>query len=537
VPRGYPHATEMDEPTQPVEFPVGESFARILTEATQSLVCVLDRDGRILLFNEACERATGFRREDLLGRDARDFVIPPEEREAFGEFLAYVWKTGTPSPQVGHWQTKDGGRRLIAWSNKPMAGPGGAPVSLITTGIDLTDRAPHRDDDERALEGDPEAKLAEVGRLATEQRALRRVATLVASEVSPDRVFTAVSEECARVLGVNASIVLRYEGDGTATIVGRHNRDNIDEFHVGESLPAEQHSAFARVLTTGAPARIDDWGGLTGEVAEAIFRTGYRSTAAAPIIVAGALWGAVAIASENPLPPESEDRLGAFCELASLAVASAQARADLIASRTRLVKAGDEQRRRLERNLHDGAQQRFVSVVLKLRLARARLASHPDATADLLDDASRELDTGLQELREIARGLHPAILGEQGLRQALQALAERLPVAVDIDADADADAERLPEHIEATAYYIVSEALTNVAKHAAADRARVSLRRDGAVLRCEVADDGRGGADTSTGTGILGLRDRAEAAGGTLSLASPPGRGTVVLVVLPLTEG
>ena len=222
------------------------------------------------------------------------------------------------------------------------------------------------------------------------------------------------------------------------------------------------------MLTTGAPARIDDWGGLTGEVAEAVFRTGYRSTAAAPIVVAGTLWGAVAIASEDPLPPESEDRLAAFCELASLAVASAQARADLIASRARLVKAGDEQRRRLERNLHDGAQQRFVSVVLKLRLARARLASHPEATADLLEDASRELDTGLQELREIARGLHPAILGELGLRRALEALAERLPVTVDIDAEPSA----LPEHVEATAYYIVSEALTNVAKHAAADRAR-----------------------------------------------------------------
>jgi PAS domain S-box-containing protein len=523
----------MDEARQPVEFPVGESFARLLTEATQSLVCVLDRDGRILLFNEACERATGFNREDLLGRDARDFVIPPEEREAFSEFLAHVWKTGTPSPQVGHWQTKDGGRRLIAWSNKPMAGPAGTPVSLITTGIDLTDRAPRREDDERALEGDPEAKLAEVSRLATEQRALRRVATLVASEVSPERVFTAVSEECARVLQVNASIVLRYEGDGTATIVGRHNRDNIDEFHVGERLPAEEHSAFARVLSTGAPARIDDWGGLTGEVAEAIFRTGYRSSAAAPIIVAGTLWGAVAIASEDPLPPESEDRLGAFCELASLAVASAQARADLIASRARLVKAGDEQRRRLERNLHDGAQQRFVSVVLKLRLARARLASHPEATGDLLDDASRELDVALQELREIARGLHPAILGDLGLRRALDALAERLTIAVDIDASS----EPLPEHVEATVYYIVSEALTNVAKHAAATRARVSVHRDGAVLRCEVADDGRGGADTTSGTGILGLRDRAEAAGGTLSLVSPPGRGTVVVAVLPLTDG
>ena len=523
----------MDEARHSPEFPVGESFARILTEATQSLVCVLDRDGRILLFNEACERATGFSRDDLLGRDARDFVIPPEEREAFGEFLAYVWRTGVPSPQVGHWQTKDGGRRLIAWSNKPMAGPGGAPVSLVTTGIDLTDRAPRRDEDDRALEGDPQAKLAEVSRLATEQRALRRVATLVASEVTPERVFMAVSEECARVLEVNASIVLRYEGDETATIVGRHNRDNINEFHVGERLPANEHSAVARVLSTGAPARIDDWGGLTGEIAEAIFRTGYRSTAAAPIIVAGTLWGAVAIASEDPLPSETESRLGAFCELASLAVASAQARADLIASRARLVKAGDEQRRRLERNLHDGAQQRFVSVVLKLRLARARLATHPEATADLLDDASRELDTALQELREIARGLHPAILGEQGLRSALQALAERLPVPVDIEATG----EPLPEHIEATAYYIVSEALTNVAKHAAAQRARVSVRRDGGVLRCEVADDGRGGADTTGGTGILGLRDRAEAAGGTLSLVSPPGRGTVVVAVLPLTDG
>jgi signal transduction histidine kinase len=172
-------------------------------------------------------------------------------------------------------------------------------------------------------------------------------------------------------------------------------------------------------------------------------------------------------------------------------------------------------------------------VVLKLRLARARLTSHPEATADLLEDASRELDTGLRELREIARGLHPAILGEQGLLRALEALAEGLPVPVDIDADAD----RLPEHIEATAYYIVSEALTNVAKHAGAGRARVTVHRDGAVLRCEISDDGRGGADTSGGTGILGLRDRAEAAGGTLSLVSPPGRGTVVSAVLPLTDG
>jgi PAS domain S-box-containing protein len=522
----------MDEPSQPAEFPVGESFARTLTEATQSLVCVLDREGRILLFNDACERATGFRRHELIGRDARDFVIPPEEREAFGEFLGYVWTTGTPAPQVGHWLTKDGGRRLIAWSNKPMAGADGMPASLVTTGIDLTDREP-RDDEDDALDHDPEAKLAQVSRLATEQRALRRVATLVASEVSPERVFMAVSEECARVLHVNASIVVRYEDDDSATIVGRHNRDSIDVFAVGERLPAEAHSAVARVRSTEAPARVDDWGGLTGEVADAIFRVGYRSTAAVPIVVAGALWGAVAIASEDPLPADTEERLEAFCELASLAVASAQARADLIASRARLVRAGDEQRRKLERNLHDGAQQRFVSVLLRLRLAQGRLAADPAATADLLNDAARELDKGLQELREIARGLHPAILGDLGLLRAIESLADRLTVPVEIEADP----ERLPEHVEATAYYIVAEALTNVAKHAGPARAHVSVRRDGAVVRCEVSDDGRGGADTAAGTGILGLRDRAEAAGGTLSIVSPPGRGTVLSAVLPLADG
>src|SRR5215207_2528775 len=213
---------------EPGAFVVGESFARILTETTQSLVCVLDREGRILLFNEACQRATSFTREEVIGKDARDLVIPPEELDAFGEFLGFVFKSGTPSPQVGHWRTKDGGRRLIAWSNHPMPGD---PPSLLTTGIDLTDRAP-AGQDPGALTGDPGAKLAEIGRLATEQRALRRVATLVASEVGSERVFTEVSEGCARVLEVNASTVLRYEDDGTARIVGRHNRDGIDVFQV-----------------------------------------------------------------------------------------------------------------------------------------------------------------------------------------------------------------------------------------------------------------------------------------------------------------
>ena len=245
----------MEEPAEPRAFEVGESFARILTETTRSLVCVFDREGRILLFNEACERATGYRRDEVLGRDARDLVIPPEEREAFSEFLTFVWRTGTPSPQVGHWQTKQGRLRLIAWSNHPMPGPGGEPAALVTTGIDLTDRENPSRDVEGALEADPGDKLAEIGRLATEQRALRRVATLVASEVSPERVFTAVSEGCARVLEVNASTVVRYETDGTATVRGRHNRDNIDVFRVGERIRADEDSALARVRGDRAPRR------------------------------------------------------------------------------------------------------------------------------------------------------------------------------------------------------------------------------------------------------------------------------------------
>ena len=172
--------------------------------------------------------------------------------------------------------------------------------------------------------------------------------------------------------------------------------------------------------------------------------------------------------------------------------------------------AGDEQRRRLERNLHDGAQQHLVAVALKLKVARAKLESNPEYSAQVLDDAMQELATGLEELREIARGLHPAILTDNGLAPALLALAKRLPIEVDLDVPD----ERLAPQLEATTYYVVSEALTNVVKHARPGRAHVAIRRDGAMLRVGITDDGRGGADASKGTGIVGLRDRAEAAGG-----------------------
>jgi len=257
----------------------------------------------------------------------------------------------------------------------------------------------------------------------------------------------------------------------------------------------------------------------------------YRSSVSAPIVVAGILWGAVGIASAEPLPADTETRLSAFCELVSLAVASAQARADLSASRARLVKAGDEQRKKLERNLHDGAQQRLVSLALTIRLARRQLESSPEAAAAALERAAGELDLALEELRELARGLHPAALTEQGLGPALTGVAKRLPIEVEVKAPS----ERLSENIEATVYYIVLEALTNVAKHAQATKAKVEMTLAGDVLKFEITDDGRGGADPAEGSGILGLRDRAEAVGGTLFVISPPGKGTVVTAQLPLS--
>ena len=492
------------------EFVLGDDFARVLTETTQALVCVLDSEGRILLFNDACERATGFRREEVIGRDARESVIPPEEAESFGDVLAYIWKTGLPSPQVGNWATKDGNRRLIAWSNRLMPADDGDHSYLVTTGLDLTRSASHT---QGALIGDVEAKLAEVGRLAQEQRALRRVATLVASEATPERVFTAVSEESARVLEVNAAAVFRFEGDDTATIVGT-DRDAAGIFGVGDRIFADDNTAVGQARDSRLPARIEDYLAVDTEVAARMRGAGYRSSVAAPIFVGGVPWGAVAIAAAERLPADSEARLMAFCELVSLAVASAQAREDLQSSRARIVKAGDEQRRRLERNLHDGAQQRLVSVALTLRLVRSRLGGDPSSDVEpLLDRAADELDNALEELRELARGLHPAALTEQGLSSALRALAHRLPIEVKVQEFE----RRLPEHLEATAYYIGSEALTNVAKHAQATSANVTFSCDGEMLRFEITDDGCGGADPRAGSGILGLRDRAEAAGGLCS--------------------
>jgi PAS domain S-box-containing protein len=207
---------------------------------------------------------------------------------------------------------------------------------------------------------------------------------------------------------------------------------------------------------------------------------------------------------------------------------------ELAASRARIVAAGDVERRRLERNLHDGAQQRLVALSLSLRLALAKLDSDPAAARTLLSGAADELALALEELRELARGLHPAVLTDRGLGAAVEMLAGRAPVHVEIVAVPE---ERLPEPVEAAAYYLIAEALTNVTKYARASAVRVRVEAgDGRVL-VEVADDGVGGADPAGGSGLRGLTDRVEALGGMLHIVSPAGAGTTLRAEIPAPGG
>jgi signal transduction histidine kinase len=288
------------------------------------------------------------------------------------------------------------------------------------------------------------------------------------------------------------------------------------------------------VLHSGVPARVDSFEGAPGELAERIRSLGYRAAVGVPIVVAAATWGVLvaALREGESLPPETEERLQAFAELVGLAVASADARDELAASRLRIVEAGDTERRRLERNLHDGAQQRLVALSIGVRLAQAKLRVSPDDAEKLLEAFSDELAEALTELRELAQGIHPAVLTERGLGPALEVLAARAPL--DVELDVDLPERRLPEPVETAAYYVVSEALANVSKHADARSAGVGVAFADGRMIIEIADDGAGGADAGGGSGLRGLRDRVETLDGKLRVDSPSGRGTVVLAELPV---
>jgi signal transduction histidine kinase len=357
---------------------------------------------------------------------------------------------------------------------------------------------------------DSQAKLQ---RFAEEQAALRRVATLVARDVPAEELLESVAREVTGVLGSNSTGLLRYEPDGEVTVLATWTGPKVGGPPAGAFTPPAD-SLTDEIMSTGRPASM-------------------RSTLGTPIFVGGRLWGVMitAWAGERPRPEGVEGRMSEFTELVATAIANAESRGELAASRARVVTAADETRRRIERDLHDGTQQRLVSLGLELRAAEALASPEQADLRAELSSAMRSLTGAVEELQEISRGIHPAILSRGGLAPALKALARRSSVPVELRLDVGS---RLPEHVEVASYYVVSEALTNAAKHARASELRVDAGTEDGVVRLSISDDGVGGADPTAGSGLVGLRDRVEALGGDLAISSTPGKGTALHATIPI---
>jgi PAS domain S-box-containing protein len=374
------------------------------------------------------------------------------------------------------------------------------------------------------------ASREELARLADEQAALRRVATLVAREAPPAEIFAAVAEELGRLLDVAATRLVRYEHDESATIVASWGR-LADAVPVGTRMPLGGLNVISLVARTRRPARIDDYAQATGPIAAYGRRLDARGAVGGPIVVAGRLWGAMIASSREaePLPVGSEAWIEEFGELVATAIANTEARKELAASRARIVAATDEERRRVVRDLHDGAQQRLVHTTITLKLAHRALQDEEESLPALLTEALEHAEQATAELRELAHGILPALLTQGGLRAGVGALASRMPVPVQTDVSVG----RLPAAVEASAYFVVAEALTNVAKHARARHAEVTARVEDGTLRVQVRDDGAGGARPD-GSGLVGLADRLAVLDGQLRVESAVDGGTLVAADIPL---
>jgi signal transduction histidine kinase len=364
----------------------------------------------------------------------------------------------------------------------------------------------------------------ELSALVEQQQALRRAATLVARGVSPSEAFAAVTKELGLLLNAEITRLVRFEADGSATVLAVWKRTD-EPVPIGRRIAIDDIVA-APVRRTGKPARMTEQSppGLPG---------GSYSAVGAPIMVGGMLWGAVTALSPQvrPMPEGAEARMAEFTDLVGIAIANAQARADLIASRARVVAAADDARRRLERDLHDGAQQKLVALRMQLRQAEDQVSPDPHDLKQRLSHIGSELTELFKDLQELSRGIHPGILRHGGLRAALNTLARRSTIPVTLDVDID---WHLPEPVEVAAYYVVAEALSNAAKHAKASEVRVAAHCDDKKLDVSIRDDGMGGADSRKGSGLIGLTDRVEALGGRIHIQSPSGAGTSLDVTVPL---
>jgi signal transduction histidine kinase len=371
---------------------------------------------------------------------------------------------------------------------------------------------------------------AEMQRLADELAALRRVATLVARESPPAALFAAVAEEVGRLLEAEAIRIVRYEVGGAVQVVASWGEPDA-AVPVGTHLTLGDHSLASTVRRTARPARIDDHACATATSPSSVREPGIRSAVGTPIVVEGRLWGVMIAASPRPepLPAGTEERIGKFTELMATAISNIQARSDLAASRARIVAATDSERRRVVRDLHDGAQQRLVTTVMTLKLAYRALERGDGDAVELVGEALGQAERATDELRELVHGILPSVLAHGGLRAGVEALARRMRLPVEVGVAVG----RLPRAVEASAYFLVAEALTNVAKHSRAGRAAVTAHIEDGTLQVRVRDDGVGGA-RADGSGLLGLADRLAALDGRLDVESPADGGTLVAAAIPL---
>ncbi|WP_238006773.1 GAF domain-containing protein [Dactylosporangium sp. AC04546] len=385
-----------------------------------------------------------------------------------------------------------------------------------------------------AMTGSIRHNVEDLVRYGRTQAALRRIATHVARGAATPEVLDTVATELGRLSGTDAAHIARFEDDGTATVVAAWGTPGIG-LPVGTTLSLDGDSVSAAVYRTGRPARMDSYADARGSLAEHLQQQHVHSAIGAPIMIDSRVWGVVTatVTTERSPARAAESRLAEYAELIATTIANAQARADLAASRARVVVAADQARRRIERDLHDGMQQQLIAIAIDVADGEASVPPDLPELRGRLSRVTHRLTGALDDLREISRGIHPAILTDCGLRSALKPLARRSAIPVELDVRLES---RLPEPVEVAAYYIVAESLTNAARHARATYVRVEAATDGDHLYLTVRDDGVGGADPAAGTGLIGLADRVQALGGTLDLTSPPGEGTTLRVRLPLAQ-
>jgi len=517
-----------------------EVFAAVAAEEGR----LLDADLTVMFRYDSDQVATAI---GVWTRTDRPVPFPAGTRERLGgqNVISLVHETGRPIRMDGDGHAR--GEPAQVTSDRNIRSAIGTPITIDgrvwgAISMEFTPDEPPPVDAETRLAAFTELLATAIANtnaraalrgFADEQAALRRVATLVARAAAPEEVFAAVAEEAGRLLGTPHAWMTRYEPDGAATLVATWSSTDA-AVPTGTWLSPGGRNVYTQVFQTGRPARIDRSTGTSSPDCQVASELGVRAAVGVPVSAGGRLWGALVVSSTNdePLPPGTEGQLAAFTELVATAIANAEARAALAASRARIVAASDATRHRIERDLHDGAQQRLVSLALRVSRLRAVVPADAKELARHLDRAAADLSAVLDELRELARGLHPTALTTGGLRPALKALARRCAAPVRLDI---ALAERLPEQVELAAYFAVAEGLTNAATSGQADVVDVEAFTDGKELHVCIRDDGVGGADPACGSGLIALTDRIEALGGRLGLRSPPGGGTTLRIALPLT--